>query len=234
MLELLLAMLILNIGIFALVGSFNAGTVAVSRARYLSSATAVADKQMEIYRSMQNCAIWLDQWLMPASGTQYALDQYDYNGTSAFNPVIPYWNAGSPADQQYWVTDGMDVNNPWAQDNIASCAYLSQTTKLSGTSSPVFPLTSAAANTNAKVDALALATPPANSVKPVQQIAGPDGTLYTVYTYMVLAQPTTGSPPVVIDDSEYVKKVTVVVYDPHNATRVLAREVSTFDPTVAP
>jgi type II secretory pathway pseudopilin PulG len=218
MLELLLAMVVLNIGIFALVGAFNAGTVAVSRARYISSATAVADKQMEVYRSLQNCAIWLDRWLMPASNSAYAQDAYDFNGTSAFSPQIPYWNSGGSADTQYWVTDGMDINNAFAQDNLTSCAYISQTT------TQTMPLTSTQGS-SANIDGLGMVTPPSSAVKPVQVIAGPDGTSYTVDTYIVLVQPTAG---------EWTKQVTVAVYDPHNSSRVLAREVSTFDPTVAP
>jgi len=218
MLELLLAMLVLNIGIFALVGAFNAGTVAVSRARYISSATAVADKQMEVYRSLQNCAIWLDRWLMPASNSTYAQDAYDYNGTSAFTPQIPYWNSGGSADTQYWVTDGMDINNAFGQDNLTSCAYISQST------TQTLPLTSSQGS-SANIDGLGMVTPPSSAVKPVQVIAGPDGTSYTVDTYIVLVQPTAG---------EWTKQVTVAVYDPHNSSRILAREVSTFDPTVAP
>ena len=218
MLELLLAMLVLNIGIFALVGAFNAGTVAVSRSRQIASATAVADKQMEVYRSLENCAIWLDQWLLPSSSSAYALDKYDYNGTSAFSPQIPYWSAGSSADSQYWVTDGMDANNAFGQDNLTSCAYISQSSK------QTLPLTSSQGS-SANIDGLGMVTPPSSAVKPVQTIAGPDGTLYTVDTYIVLVQPTAG---------EWTKQVTVVVYDPQSSSRVLAREVSIFDPTLAP
>ena len=217
MLELLLAMLILNIGIFALVGAFNAGTVAVSRAGSLSSATAVADKQMEIYRSLQNCAIWLDQWLIPASGT-YTNDAYDYNGTSAFSPQIPYWSTSTPAHSQYWVTDGMDIANNFGQTDLASCAYLSAAAK------QTLPLTSTQGSA-ANIDGLGMVTPPSTAVKPVQTIAGPDGTSYTVDTYIVLVQPASG---------EWTKQVTVVVYDPHNASRILAKETTIFDSTVSP
>jgi type II secretory pathway pseudopilin PulG len=234
LLELLIAMVVLNIGLFALIGAFNAGTVAVSRARYISSATVVADKQMETYRSLQNCAIWLDEWLVPASNSAYAADAYDYNGTSAFAPnQISYWNAGGSADTQYWVTDGTDGQPAQfgPQDNLASCAYISQSTK------QTVPLTSSQGS-SANIDGLGMVTPPSSAVKPVQTIAGPDGTSYTVDTYIVLVQPCTPTPPTGqscpdADKGEWAKQVTVVVYDPHNSTRVLAREVSTFDPTVA-
>lgn len=239
LLELLIAMLVLNIGLFALIGAFNAGTVAVSRARYIASATAVADKQIEVYRSLQNCGIWLDQWLLPAANSPYALDAYDYNGTTAFTPQIAYWNAGSSADDQPWVTDGMDGEGAFDEADLASCAYTSQTVKLATGTNPAFPLTQAQAGTVAKVDALGLVTPPPNAVKPVQTIAGPDGTSYPVDTYIVLVQPCIPVPPLhtacpAVDLGGYTKQVTVVVHDPRNHARVLARETSTFEPLVAP
>lgn len=221
MLELLIAMVVLNIGIFALVGAFNAGAVAVSRAGYISSATAVADRQMEVYRSLQNCAIWLDQWLIPASSSAYGLDTYDYRGTSAFSPnQIAYWNTGIAANDQYWATDGMDgkAAAPLDQGNLGSCAYTSQTSKLT------LPLTSTQGS-SANIDGLGMITPPSSAVKPVQTIIGPGGIKYTVDTYMVLVQPTAG---------EWTKQVTVVVFDPRDATHVLAKEISTFDPADAP
>jgi type II secretory pathway pseudopilin PulG len=226
MLELLIAMVILNIGVFALVGVFNSSTVAIRRAGDKAAATAVADKQMEQYRSLQNCAIWLDQWLMPASGSQYALDQRSYNGTSAYTPQIPYWSTVTAPNLQYWVTDGMDSAssfqfNGTTQTNLASCAYKTMTT------AQALPLTSTNGSA-ANIDSLGTITPMStaatSTVKPVQTISGPDGIKYPVYTYIVLVQPTGG---------EWTKKVTIVVYDPRDSTLVLARQVSTFDWTAS-
>jgi type II secretory pathway pseudopilin PulG len=224
MLELLIAMAILNIGAFALVGVFNASGVAMRRAGDTAAATVVADKQMELYRSLQNCAIWLDQWIMPAAGSQYALDTRSYNGTAAFTPQIPYWNAATAADGQYWVTDGMDgtdSNGTFTQANLGSCAYKTMTT------SQTLPLTSTNGST-ANIDSLGTITPMSSStsstVKPVQSIVGPNGVSYTVYTYIVLVKPTGG---------EWTKQVTITVYDPRISTKVIARETSVFDPTVA-
>lgn len=209
MLELLIALVILSVALFAIVGALNASTVAVNRARAVSGASAVADKQMELYRSLQNCAIWLDQWLMPASGSQYALDAQSYNGTVASSPQIGYWNPLTAANVQSWATDGTDGAS-FGQSSLRSCAYTSGGTL-------ALPLTS-----SQNVDTIGLVTPPPAAVKPVQSVAGPDGTLYTVYTYVVLVQPTGG---------EWTKQVTVVVYDPHTPTKQLARETSVFDPT---
>jgi type II secretory pathway pseudopilin PulG len=226
MLELLIAMVILNIGVFALVGVFNASAVAIRRAGDTSAATAVADKQMELYRGIENCAIWLDQWLMPASGSTYALDQRSYNGTASYTPQIPYWSAATAADQQYWVTDGMDSAttfqfNGATQTNLASCAYKTMTT------SQTLPLT-ATNGSSANIDSLGTITPMStaatSTVKPIQTITGPDGVGYTVYTYIVLVQSTGG---------EWAKQVTIVVYDPRDTTHTLARETSIFDWTVS-
>jgi hypothetical protein len=68
-------------------------------------------------------------------------------------------------------------------------------------------------------------TPPAAATKATQVMAGPDGANYTVYTYIVITQPTSGT---------YVKQVTITVRDPNNAAKVLARQSSYFNPIAAP
>jgi Tfp pilus assembly protein PilV len=50
--ELVIAMAILNIGLLALVAAFNSGAVAVKRSARVSTATALADRQMELYRAL--------------------------------------------------------------------------------------------------------------------------------------------------------------------------------------
>ena len=76
MLELLIAIVVLNIGLFALIGAFNASTIAVQRAATVSSAQAIADSQMEYYRSLPNCALYLDAASFPVknSGSTYQAD----------------------------------------------------------------------------------------------------------------------------------------------------------------
>jgi type II secretory pathway pseudopilin PulG len=214
LLELLIAMVMLNVALFAIVGVFNATTVAIRRAGDVSAATAVADKQIEIYRSLTNCAIWLDHVIMPAAGSAYALDTKSYSN-------IAYWNPSTSASQQYWVTDAMDDTNITGQTNLLSCGWKAQQ---SGLTVPL-TTTQGADNATTGIDSLGLVTPPTSTtvsaVKPIQTIVGPDGVKYLVYTYIILVQPT---------GSEWVKQVTVVVYDPHSTTRALARESSVFDP----
>jgi type II secretory pathway pseudopilin PulG len=217
LLELIIAMVILNIALFAIVGVFNASTVAIRRAGDISAATAVADKQIEMYRGLSNCAIWLDQYLIPVSTSAYGLDTKSYNN-------VTYWNAGVSASNQVWVTDGMDDSNNYSQPNLKSCAWTAQGTAFT-MSNTGLTATQGANNATTGIDSLGFITPPTSAaisaVKPVQTIAGPDGVKYVVNTYIILVQPSS---------SEWAKQVTVVVVDPHNSARVLARETSVFDP----
>jgi type II secretory pathway pseudopilin PulG len=60
LIELLMAMTMLNVGILALVAAFNSGAFALNRAGKISTASALADQQMEIYRLNAYTAIFLD------------------------------------------------------------------------------------------------------------------------------------------------------------------------------
>ena len=51
LIELLIALLVLNLGIFATLGAFTSGAVAIRNASRISTAAAIADKQMEAYRN---------------------------------------------------------------------------------------------------------------------------------------------------------------------------------------
>jgi Tfp pilus assembly protein PilV len=60
--ELLIALLILNIGIFATLGAFTSAAAAIDRASHVSTAAAISDKQMETYRDTAYASL-------PSSGT---------------------------------------------------------------------------------------------------------------------------------------------------------------------
>jgi len=52
LIELMMAMVLLNIGILAIVAAFNSGAIALRRASHVSTASALADAQMERYRAL--------------------------------------------------------------------------------------------------------------------------------------------------------------------------------------
>jgi type II secretory pathway pseudopilin PulG len=74
MMELLLALTILNIGLLALVASLNAGVVAVKRASETATAASLADKQMELYRAIRYSALQLDFDSVNATDATYRSD----------------------------------------------------------------------------------------------------------------------------------------------------------------
>jgi Tfp pilus assembly protein PilV len=55
--ELLIALLVLNIGIFATLAAFTSGALTLRRASYSSTAAAIADKYMESYRDSSYSSI---------------------------------------------------------------------------------------------------------------------------------------------------------------------------------
>src|SRR6185312_9321196 len=59
LIELLFAMVMLNIGILTLVAAFQTGAVALTRSSSVSNGAAVADKVMEVYRSLKSCQVYL-------------------------------------------------------------------------------------------------------------------------------------------------------------------------------
>ena len=52
LIELLISLLILNLGIFATMGAFTSGAVAIRNASRVSTASALADKNLEAFRDM--------------------------------------------------------------------------------------------------------------------------------------------------------------------------------------
>ena len=55
--ELLIALLVLNVGIFAIVAAFNSGVLTLRRASHQSAAASLADKQMEAFRDSSYAGI---------------------------------------------------------------------------------------------------------------------------------------------------------------------------------
>ena len=58
--ELMISLVVLNVGILAIVAAFNSGTLALLRATETSTASALGDKQMELYRAITYAAISLN------------------------------------------------------------------------------------------------------------------------------------------------------------------------------
>jgi type II secretory pathway pseudopilin PulG len=202
LIELLFAMVMLNIGIIALVAAFQTGAVALARSSSVSSGTAVADKVMETYRGLRSCAVYLSaptgggsdvsglpNGIPNSSSTWYARYQGDttaYSGITYFN-----YNGSTPL---------------WVTSPAGSGSY-------TGIPTPCTPPT------------LPTGSPDPN--KAVQYVTGPDGQPYPVFVYIIVRQPSGAS-----WTAGYVKQVTVAVYNPRDPSKLIARQTSLFDPNV--
>ena len=74
LIELLMAMVMLNVGILAVVAAFNSGMFALNRASRISTASALADQQMELYRALTYSAIALDTTSLASVDDTYKCD----------------------------------------------------------------------------------------------------------------------------------------------------------------
>jgi type II secretory pathway pseudopilin PulG len=72
--ELLIAMTVMVVGIMGIVAGLSSGIVAVKRAGDESTAAALADTQMEAYRALPNCAIYLNDLTIATAGPVYTAD----------------------------------------------------------------------------------------------------------------------------------------------------------------
>jgi Tfp pilus assembly protein PilV len=74
LIELLMAMVMLNVGILAIVAAFQSGAVALRRASHITTASAIADAQMELYRALTYNQLVLDSTQLGATDTAYKCD----------------------------------------------------------------------------------------------------------------------------------------------------------------
>ena len=74
LIELLIAMVVLNIGLLALVATFQSSAFALRRASHVSTAATLADTQMELYRGLTYSQIVLDSTLLASVDNAYKCD----------------------------------------------------------------------------------------------------------------------------------------------------------------
>lgn len=85
LIELLIAMVVLNIGILAIVAAFNAGIITLGRASRVTTAAVLADQQMELYRAITYDSIRLAAGTIPGSAP-YTADTA-YSATQVTTPT---------------------------------------------------------------------------------------------------------------------------------------------------
>ena len=89
LLELLMAMVMLNVGILAIVAAFSSGNAALARASRISTASALANKQVEAYRGLiyDNILFTTTEWTTALADSSYTADMaYQQNMLSPVSP----------------------------------------------------------------------------------------------------------------------------------------------------
>ena len=123
LIELLIAMTMLNIGILAIVAAFNSGIVTIRRASQDSTAASIADAQLELYRSLTYDAIRLASTSIPTSGsyvtdTAYSASQVvtpACTGTPLPNECNASRPVTGPDRHQYRIDTYIVLDTPTAQ-----------------------------------------------------------------------------------------------------------------------
>jgi Tfp pilus assembly protein PilV len=85
LIELLIAMIILNVGLLAIIASFQAGIVSLGRASRVTTAAVLADQQMELYRAITHDSIRLASSSIPGTAP-YTTDPA-YSATQITTPA---------------------------------------------------------------------------------------------------------------------------------------------------
>jgi Tfp pilus assembly protein PilV len=89
--ELMISLVVLNVGILAIVAGFNGGSLALLRASETSTAATLGDKQLELYRAITYSAISLDTTAVDGTYTGDAA----YPGTRVTGPCTAPGSAAS-------------------------------------------------------------------------------------------------------------------------------------------
>jgi type II secretory pathway pseudopilin PulG len=74
LIELLISMVMLNIGILAIVAAFQSGAMALKRSSKVSTASTLADSQMELYRALTYNQLVLDASAVGTTDNTYRCD----------------------------------------------------------------------------------------------------------------------------------------------------------------
>jgi Tfp pilus assembly protein PilV len=96
LIELLAAIVMINIGILTILLVLNSGMVTLRRSAERSTAAAVADKQMERYRALAYSSIYLDTTSLASTDSTYQSDSA-YSATQVSQTCSPLVAACTPS-----------------------------------------------------------------------------------------------------------------------------------------
>lgn len=94
--EMLIAIVVINIGLLAILLAMTSGVAALRRSADTSTASAVADKQLERYRALAYASIYLDSTSLGSVDTTYTGDSA-YSATQVSQTCSPLTAACTPS-----------------------------------------------------------------------------------------------------------------------------------------
>ena len=96
LIEMLVAIVVINIGLLAILLALNSGMVTLRRSAETSTAAAVADKQLELYRALPYTSIYLDTSSLAATDSTYTSDSA-YSASQVNQTCSPLVAACTPS-----------------------------------------------------------------------------------------------------------------------------------------
>jgi Tfp pilus assembly protein PilV len=244
MIELLAAMTVMLIGIFAVFAVFQAGMVQLRRASKVTTAAAIADSEIEQYRAIRFDSIGL-------ADTDVAAADATYKGNSAYKPdTSPTTNlsgamsasqltlpvttaAGFPAaapyivkiDSELILVSGGGGTTTWTiRDSTGQAASIGR--GYLGTTAATH-VANATVTQVQRVNVTKCGTSPCTNSVPTKTVTGADGKAYRVDTYVTWLQIANAATPAAT--GRLLKSITVIVRDSTSPYRIWARLSSSFD-----
>jgi len=237
MIELLAAMTVMLIGIFAVFAVFQAGMIQIRRASTITTAAAVADSEMEKQRAVLYTSIGLGNTDVAAADSTYTGDTaykadtapattlssaitsasqltMSVASASGFPSTSPYL---VKIDSEYILISGGTGTTSWTVNQTSDRGYLGTTATTHSAGATVTQIQ--------RVNVAKCGTGTCTTSVPTKTVTGADGKRYRVDTYVTWKQiagsgTTTG---------RLAKLVTIVVRANTSPYRVWARVSSAFD-----
>jgi Tfp pilus assembly protein PilV len=247
MIELLAAMTVMLIGIFAVFSVFQAGIVQIRRASTVTTAAAIADSEMENFRAIKYEAIGLASSNVTSVvggsyGSTYTGQTFYKTDSAATTTLTSAMTAsqltipvasgtGFPSTGPFLVKIDSELilvndrtTTPWSVRVVGERGYLN------GRDSSYYGAAaahSAGATVSwvQKVDVKACGATPCTNAVATKAVTGADGRSYKVDTYITWRQITNSGTTA----GRLVKLVSVVVRDNTSPYRVWARVSASFD-----
>jgi len=234
MIELLIAMSVLSVGILATYAMFQSGLVQIKRASNVTTATAIADSELEAYRAIKYASIGLDDADVLAADSTYKSDSAYRGQQSGSDPSTTLSGGVTAAATTLTVASSSAFPSQAPFRILVDSEYMFVTagagtttwTVVRGASSSTAAAHSsgAAVTLFTRVDLDRCGSSPCTDSVPTKTVAGADGKSYRLDTYMTWSVVTnaSGTP------GRGVKVITLVVRD-GTTNRVYARVSSSFD-----